>query len=436
MAKKSRGAGQGQRQKGEPSKHRDGIITIVLTADNHLGYNAFGQQPHKREERRLRLQRAFQQATDFAIMQGVDLFIQAGDLFDMITPDERDRSFVADRLAQLKQAGVKTFALGGVHDTPVEALPGAAIPAPQQSYARLGALHYFSPSSLYDQQALEPVLLDIDGIRVGICALGVLPGQEGDPLENLRVQLTIEGAQIPLLILHAPIEGLSQGSSLLDSRAQVSCKSIEKQTLFCTILAGYHHGFSRLTIGQTEVVVAGSTQHIDFTALDHAPGFVFLGISADGIRWCNHISVDAPHMQRLVIQTHELWPTENDENAISPTDAILDRLRPLCADDTIVLVRLEGELTRSQYHRLNLNEIRRYGEEHCFALAIDDSALLLLPEQEAVVTETGERFSPREEIIALADEWIAATSDEREKTMLQFTKEELSLAIDELRSQY
>ena len=78
----------------------DAVVTVVLTADNHLGYVGFGQHPRKREERQQRLRDAFQQATDFAIVQGVDLFIQAGDLFDTTSPDELDRSFVAGRLAQ------------------------------------------------------------------------------------------------------------------------------------------------------------------------------------------------------------------------------------------------------------------------------------------------------------------------------------------------
>src|SRR5436305_3660864 len=144
-------------------------ITVVFTADNHLGYTAFGQQPRKRKERQQRLRHAFQQATDFAIMQGVDLFIQAGDLFDTTIPDERDRSFVAARLAQLKQAGVRAFALGGVHDTPTDAqsVLGETNPAPLLSYARLGALHYFPPAQKLDEQEQEPVVLGIRDIRVG-----------------------------------------------------------------------------------------------------------------------------------------------------------------------------------------------------------------------------------------------------------------------------
>ncbi len=415
------------------NERKTDVVTVVLTADNHLGYIGFGQHPHKREERQRRLRHAFQQATDFAIVQGVDLFIQAGDLFDTTTPDERDRSFVATRLAQLKQAGIRTFALGGVHDSPADvgSVPEETTPAPQMSYARLGALHYFPPMRKEDAQELEPIISDIHEVAVGLCGIGVLAGQEGNPLENLRVQSEIERASVPILILHAPIEGLVSGSSWLDTRALVTRTSIMQQTLFKYILAGYHHDFSHTRIGSTEVIVAGASQHIDFSAPDHAPGFVFLGLAADGVRWCNHISVDALAMRRLVIHTDELW---SSAATTPPTESILERLRPLCSADTMILLCLEGELTRSAYHQLDLNQIRRYGEEHSFALAIDDSALSLLPEQEAVSAETGERFSPREELIALADEWIAASGDQRDKKALFATKEELLLAMDEIKS--
>jgi DNA repair exonuclease SbcCD nuclease subunit len=428
--------GQQEPEASEQKEHQKDVVTVVFTADNHLGYIAFGQQPRKREERQQKVRRAFQQATDFAIAQGVDLFLQAGDLFDTITPDERDRNFVAARLAQLKQANVRTFVLGGVHDTPVveQRHSDESAPAPQLSFSRLGALHYFPPTHKNDLDEIEPVILDLHGCRVGICGLGVLAGQEGDPLARLRVRSEIETAAIRLLLLHAPIEGLANGSSLLDTRAQVSRGSIASQSFFSYILAGYHHGYQRSRIGQSEVVVAGATQHVDFSTPDQVPGFVFMGIAADGIRWCNHIPVDALLLRRLTIHTRDLWSEDSSSTASSPTDIILERLRPLCGEDAMIQLRLEGELTRGQYHQLDLNQIRRYGEEHCFALAIDDSALLLLPEQDATSAGMDERLSPREELIALADEWITAAGDEQEKKALQATKEELLLAMDEIKN--
>ncbi|HEY6542579.1 MAG TPA: metallophosphoesterase [Ktedonobacteraceae bacterium] len=460
------------------------VITIVLTADNHLGYTVPGQPPRKREEQRQRQRRAFGQATDFAIGQGVDLFLQAGDLFDTPRPDEQDRSFVAARLAGLKQAGMRVFALGGVHDTPAEAhsmLGDAVMPAPQLSYASLGALHYFPPndSPAASRRVLQPVIFDVRGIQVGICGLGVAVGQQGDPLAHSDTDPELERAAIPLLLLHAPIEGVTDGTSALDIQAQVARSTIVSQSAFRFILAGYHHAYARLSFGRTEVIVAGATQHIHFNDPDGEPGFVFLGLAADGVRWCRHITVDGVQLRRLVIPVADLWPAasapttsdpatseaiapdssvsedtdrvraglapalENspaapDDTETDPTARILERLRLLCAEDAMVQVRLEGELTRQRYHQLDLNQLRRYGEEHAFALAIDDSAVTFLPDAEAIsraqaiafsASDIEERLSPRDELIRLADEWIAGAEDEQEQQALVATKEELLAAL-------
>ena len=140
--------------------------------------------------------------------------------------------------------------------------------------------------------------------------------------------------------------------------------------------------------------------------------------------------MDALSLQRLVLHTSDLW---SEESSLSPTEVILERLRPLCNANTMIQLHLEGELKRSAYHQLDLNQIRRYGEEHCFALAIDDSALTVHSELDISSAEAGERFSPREELVALADEWIADAFDEEEQEAWRVTKEELLLALDDLK---
>ena len=415
------------------------VVTFVLTADNHLGYAAPGQGPRKREEHRQRLRHAFQQATDFALGQRVDFFIQAGDLFNSTNPDEQDRSFVAARLAQLRQGGVRTFAVGGTRDTPADALAasGKSTPAPQASYARLGALHYFPPQPIAtgetpveEQAVLEPALVDVRGVQVGICGQGVLAGQEGDPLASLRVEDEIERATISLLVLHAPLEGMIAEGSAQETRALVSRASIAQQRAFRYILAGYHHGYRRFQAGTTEVVVAGATQQVDFNNATDDPGFVFLGLDADGVRWCKHIAVDALQYHRLVIHTSEIWAEGEDT---PHTEVILERLRPICSTDTLVQLRLEGEVARRQYHQLDLNQIRRFGEEHCFALSIDESALSFQAETQTASARADERLSPREELVTLADEWIAAAEEEQEREALTQTKEALLTAWDGVR---
>jgi hypothetical protein len=290
---------------------------------------------------------------------------------------------------------------------------------------------------LQDSRLLEPEMVDIRGTIVGICGLSVLVGQEGVPLENLHIQDHVDQAAISLLVLHSPIEDFAIGTPVLDMQAQVSQASITSQSAFRYILAGYHHAYRRLSFDRCDLIVAGATQHIDFSDPDDDPGFVFIGLTAEGIRWCKHIPVEALRLRRLIVHTIELW--QQDLNAIdaNPTISILERLHTVCAEDTMVQLRLEGELTRNQFHQLDLNRIRHYGEEHCFGLEIDDSGLSFLSEYESMSSADGqvvarhkdERLSPREELIALANEWIAAAPDEREQQALQATKEELLAAL-------
>src|SRR6266700_1544610 len=107
MTENIEGGSPEQAESSDQQQRSADTITLVLTADNHLGYTAFGQHPRKREEQQQRLRHAFQQATDFAIDQNVDFFMQTGDLFDSTSPDERDHSFVSACLAQLRQAETK-----------------------------------------------------------------------------------------------------------------------------------------------------------------------------------------------------------------------------------------------------------------------------------------------------------------------------------------
>ncbi len=443
-------------------------VKIVLTANNHLGRDIVGQR--RREERLQRLRDAFQQATSFAVSQGADLFIQAGDLFDTTTPDEQDRTFVASCLARLKQAGIPVIALGGTHDTPVpvsdESVSTSSLPpAPQRSYAQLGALHYFSPLS--GDEESKPLFLDIHGLRVGIAGIG-WENESNTKTEHIsrnpfaRVRSDVERTPLPLLILHTPIEGITTTLPRIAGRDRIALlkrDEIAQQTAFRVMLDGYSHTYSRTHIGSIEVISAGSTQSDagdagDDTAHreDSTPGFVYLGMTPQGVRWCNHVSVDALLARQLTISLHSLWP-DSPSSTVStqtknPTELILAQLASCSNAETMMRLRLEGEVTRSQYHQLDLNKIRQYGEQHCFSLAIDDSSVTLLPdypdhqeyhehEQQHPVTmpsqERGERFSLRDEIIALADQWITDVGqDEQERRTLHHVKEDVLAAIDSI----
>ena len=82
-------------------------VTAVVTADNHLNRYYDRMPPQQLEKRRRYLRRGFHQAVQYAVEHPVDLFLQAGDLFDTPDPRNLDREFVASELGRLRAAGVR-----------------------------------------------------------------------------------------------------------------------------------------------------------------------------------------------------------------------------------------------------------------------------------------------------------------------------------------
>src|SRR5256714_10765646 len=143
----------------------EGIVRVVLTADNHLSAYSPKLSPAKLAERRRRLGMAFKQTVDTAIEHRAHLFIQAGDLFDSVDPRNREREFVAEQLMRLQSAGIRTFGVSGNHDTPRQRTEQGGF-APESIYHQLGGMHYFSSSD-----RLEPAQCDVAGLRLAIAGL-------------------------------------------------------------------------------------------------------------------------------------------------------------------------------------------------------------------------------------------------------------------------
>jgi DNA repair exonuclease SbcCD nuclease subunit len=87
------------------------MIKILITADSHLGKYYKKLVPEKLEERRKRLREAFQKTVDYAIDEKVDIFIQAGDLFDSRNPINRDLVFVAREFSRLKKNNIQIYTI-------------------------------------------------------------------------------------------------------------------------------------------------------------------------------------------------------------------------------------------------------------------------------------------------------------------------------------
>jgi exonuclease SbcD len=93
----------------------DRMLRIIHTADVHLGarHDDLGEQAAAQRERQFA---AFARAVDTALVEKVDLFLIAGDLFDSNVQPRRSVERVAAELRRLVDARIRTVLIPGTHD--------------------------------------------------------------------------------------------------------------------------------------------------------------------------------------------------------------------------------------------------------------------------------------------------------------------------------
>jgi predicted phosphodiesterase len=449
----------------------NGIVRVVLTADNHLSAYMPKLSPARLAERRRRLGMAFKRTVDEALARRAHLFIQAGDLFDSVDPRNKEREFVAEQLARLIRAGVHTLAVSGNHDTPRQRTQHGGV-SPQGVYDRLGGLLYFAES-----HELRPVPINVAGVRLAVAGLSSNPGAPpgADPLDDVELadsERVLAGADLGIVILHAAIEGHCFPS---ESESMIRRASLAKLTGFQVILAGHVHGFGRFGVGDKTVVVCGATEHMEFGGAEGAPGFAYLEFTRSGLRHAEHVPIEPQPRHIVTVRTTELWPpvrSSPDGDAVAatnlptsssvatapsvveghgeavhrddglrattaimqmtPADVLIQRLEVICTAEAMVRLCLEGPLTLDQYRTLDLRRIWLYGQHHAFSFEIDESGLFPASEGSQDVIARGERVAPREMLEQVARERMESAETPEERALLLQTRERVLARYDEL----
>jgi DNA repair protein SbcD/Mre11 len=428
---------------GNTTEQDEGIVRVILTADNHLSAYSPKLSPAKLSERRRRLAMAFQQTVDTAISRRAHLFIQAGDLFDRVDPRNQEREFVAGQLLRLQSAGVKTFAVSGNHDTPRQKTEQGGY-APQTIYHRFGGMHYFSSSV-----RIEPVQIERAGIQLAIAGLsyppGIAPG--ADPLDSVEIvdpENILTQAELGILILHTAIEGHAFPGEM---ETFVRQSSLVRLNDFHVVLAGHVHAYDRFHIGEQVVVACGATERMEFRHGEDTVGFVYLELIRDGLPYVEHVLITPQPRHVVTIHTTELWPnSQNDEGSElgtvfalageipvnSPMEKIIQQLDPYCTEDAMVRLILEGPITREQYETLDLRTIWMYGHQRAFLFELDESNLRLKSDLMQYTIERGERIAPRDMLEAIIKERMEQTETPDDRVILTKTRQRVLDGYDEL----
>lgn len=384
-------------------------VRIVVTADNHLNRFYDRMSPQKLSRRRQYLRAGFRAAIDYALKWPAHLFVIAGDLFDQPDPRNVDRAFVAYCLAQLRDAGIQVFAIGGNHDTPRQSTEQGGR-TPLEIYAELGALRYFESST-----EIETEVVDVAGLCIAVAGMSpdpLLP-PESDPLQGVSWSRPV-GANLGIVVLHGLVEGYAPAEPRAPVFRTSSLKTL--QGADAVIVGDIHRPAQQQLAGQL-LVIPGATERMTSGERADVPGFVVLEGGMEGITRAERIQIAGQPRAELTVRSTELDPDDQ-------LGGLLSRLIPMSSPETMVRLRLEGIIGREQYHALQLRQLAEALAPHCFHFTIDTSGLLIEDERHQSA-ERGVRFSQQEELRAYADELLAASASVEERRVIQAALERL-----------
>jgi hypothetical protein len=388
-------------------------LRIVATGENLLSAALPELTPQRRLERRERLRLAFRAAVECALERRAQLFVITGNLFATSMPENVDRAFVADELARLREAGVTSVAVAG----PREATTGGGDDTPYRVYESGAGLRFFPQTGV-----LQPALTIIEGARVALMGMSA-PLVRADTFPQARIEDPDDAlgrADLALLIVYAPVEGLSASP---ESAGSVNVSSLSSlPSVVRLVIAGGAPRFGKGKIGPREVVTPGASERHSFDAPAESAGFAWIEVSPDGAVVAERVAVAEQPRADVEITTAHLYPgvmevDESDDDGAArsgvhllpvltpeemaaeadsgevlapytpaPPDAERERvlarvvkaLARACQPDTMARLRLTGPLTRRQFHHLPLAEALSFGRREAFAFEIDTSGLTVV----------------------------------------------------------
>ncbi len=395
-------------------------IRIVATADNHLGAYSARMPVRTLDQRRARLRRAFGAVVDFALAREAHLCILAGDVFDSPNPRNLDRVYMARRLRELEQAGVRVVAIGGNHDTP-RSMSEQGGYLPLAIYAELGALTFFDHLPTKDP-VVRPEVVELAGLRVAVG--GFTPNANISPADDPLDGITFDdqGADLRVLVVHGPVEGTVYPHL---GTAVIRRLSLERLRDVDLVIIGDIHRFATFVVNGTRVVIPGATEWLNFGDAGAAqPGFAAIEVSSREEIVVRHEPVPPQPRAEIIVEAGDLEVSEPTAIVLSFLDAEADR-------DKLVRLTIRGTLSREAYGKLNLVTIEERGRKIFFFFELNLSQLLV--RSLGAGREVGVVRRPiAEEIVAIVEARLGRTDDVTERAVLRATQQRLLATLQEL----
>ncbi len=356
-------------------------MRVIHFADLHIGVESYGRPIPERgwSSRMQDFLDAFDALVDFAVDDGADAVIFAGDAYKAREPTQTHQREFAKRIRRLSEAGIATFLLVGNHDLPNAEGRAHAL----EIFRTLDVPNiYVGDNAWFAQNGFVPQVMRT---RSGPLQVAFLPW----PQVSRLVANDPEAASAPIERLHQIVEEkladliakqagaldpsrpailtchISLNDAILRNRpgteqfmtvgtAPTLLKSQLQEASFDYIALGHHHNNADLGL-QTPCWYSGSLQAVDFGEERDQKGFMVFEIDPTRPRGERVQGQGAPklvNVQSRRFVTVEVQPREPD-----PTPEVCRAIER--ADVAGSIVRVHVNISREQETRFRLPEARR-----------------------------------------------------------------------------
>ncbi|MGQ9489463.1 MAG: metallophosphoesterase family protein [Anaerolineae bacterium] len=356
-------------------------IKLLHTADIHIGMENYGRVDPATgiNARVMDFLRRLSDIGDYAIEQGVDVFVFAGDAYKTRDPNPTHQREFARRIKRIADAGIPVIMLVGNHDLPAVARRATSIDifgtleVPNVYVAnREEVLQITCRRGQPLQVATVPYPL-----RTALLSREQTQGKSLNELDALLQEAMIANVQalaaqvrgrpdIPaILVGHFSVNEASHGSekNIMIGRDAALPRSVLADPAFRYVALGHIHKHQSLNGElQPPVIYSGSIERIDFGEEHEPKGFVVAEISDGPTTW--------EFVRGYRRQARPFVTVRADvRNAADPTAAVVEAIRRR-GDLAEAVVRVIVTLRQAQEPLLAEREIFRALEGAYFVAAL------------------------------------------------------------------
>ena len=380
-------------------------ISVVHTADCHLGYKPGNMAFNKQIERMKDVWKNFDIICKFTLDTNADIFIIAGDLFHTNLPGNQDRFKVTKALREIHDNGTSIVIVGGNHDMPRSREEGKS---PIATLAAAGIAHF-----LESPNTIESVLLDIKGkvVRVSGLSFNNLALPTDDPVQGINIP--VDG-DFNIFVTHA---NASFHKKKREDEYKFEMTDIPESIHYVAL--GHIHEETMSTrpnatvANKTFFVYPGSIEHLEIVDEPKPKCFYRVLFHQDG-----NVELDR---QPLETRLTRVVTAEIDKTTLNVHDAIVEQFPDNIPKESIVKLRLKGTLNLDVLETYKKVQLLDEYSERFFSFSIDDTSDLKKYSPQANIEDV-ENARPRTVLETYLEKAIADASTDGDKQLLKDVK--------------